>query len=338
LIESIRENRGDGKPFLAYLAFTAVHDPVQVPEPWLSKYRGNYVDGYEELRIRRWEAAKKVGVVGQDAKLAERHPNIRPWAELSDEKRALEARGMEVYAGMLEAMDYHYGRVVDFLKDIGEYDNTVIIFLSDNGANPAYSEQYPGVAGSGFMDQFDNSLDNIGQVGSNYAYGMGFSSGSSGPLDKFKLTVSEGGIRSPLLISGPGIKAGQKNGAFTNVMDIMPTILEITGVDYITELQGNKVEAMRGRSMLGLLNGTKQAIYDDTEFFGGEMNGDQWMRQGDFKALKVSAPFGTGAWQLFNVVKDPGEASDLSELMPEKLEMLTNAWDQYAQDVGVVAR
>jgi arylsulfatase A-like enzyme len=338
LIDTIRENKGDGKPFLAYLAFTAVHDPVQVPEPWLSKYRGKYNDGYEALRVRRWEAAKKIGVVREDAKLADRHPGIKPWAELSDEERALEARGMEVYAGMLEAMDYHYGRVVDFLKDIGEYDNTVIIFLSDNGANPAYSEQYPGVAGSDFMDQFDNSLDNIGHAGSNYAYGMGFSSGSSGPLDKFKLTVGEGGIRSPLIISGPGIKGGQQTGAFTNVMDIMPTILEMTGVDYITELEGSKIEPMRGRSMLSLLDGTKQAIYDTTEFFGGEMNGDMWMRQGDFKAQMVSAPFGTGTWQLFNLAKDPGEASDLSGLMPEKLEMLKNAWDQYAKDVGVVPR
>ena len=338
LIDTIRENQGDGQPFLAYLAFTAVHDPVQVPEPWLSKYRGKYDDGYEALRLRRWEAAKAIGVVGQDAQLADRHPLIKPWDQLSDDERAREARGMEVYAGMLEAMDYHYGRVIDYLKDIGEYDNTIVIFLSDNGSNPAYSEQYPGVAESGFMDQFDNSLDNIGHVGSNYAYGIGFSSGSSGPLDKFKLTVGEGGIRSPLLIAGPGIKPGGQSGAFTNAMDIMPTILELTGVDYLTELQGNKVEPMRGRSMSGLLNGTKQAIYDDTEFFGGEMNGDQWMRQGDFKALMVSVPFGTGNWQLFNLASDPGEANDLSELMPEKLDTLKRAWNEYSKEVGVVAR
>ncbi len=250
LIDAIRENRGDGKPFLAYLAFTAVHDPVHVPEPWLSKYRGEYDDGYEALRVRRWEAAKKIGVVGQDAELADLNVLIKPWDELSDDERALEVRGMEVYSGMLEAMDYHYGRVVDFLKDIGEYDNTVIIFLSDNGANPAYSEQYPEVIEKGFMDQFDNSLDNIGQPGSNYAYGVGFSSGSSGPLNKFKLTVSEGGIRSPLLISGPGIKGGSQNNAFAYVTDIMPTILEIAGVDYVSELEGRKVEPMRGRSML----------------------------------------------------------------------------------------
>ncbi len=336
LMESIRENRGDGKPFLAYLAFTAVHDPVHVPEPWLSKYRGNYDDGYEALRVRRWEAAKRVGVVRQDAELTGRHPLVKPWDELSEDERALEVRGMEVYAGMLEAMDYQYGRVVDFLKDIGEYDNTVIIFLSDNGANPTYSEQYPGVAGSEFMDQFDNSLDDIGNPGSNYAYGTGFASGSSGPLDKFKITVSEGGIRSPLLISGPGIEGDRQIDAFAYVTDIMPTILDITGVDHVTEFEGRKIEPMRGRSMVGLLDGTKETIYGDTEFVGGEMGGDKWMRQGDFKAVQVSVPFGSGEWQLFDVVKDPGESKDLSQSMPEKLETLKTAWDQYAKNVGVV--
>jgi len=338
LMDSIRENRGDGRPFLAYLAFTAVHDPVHVPEPWLSKYRGVYDDGYEALRVKRWEAAKKIGVIGQDAELAELSRLIKPWDELSDDERAVEVRGMEVYAGMLESMDYEYGRVVDFLKDIGEYDNTIIIFLSDNGANPAYSEQYPGVVAENFMDQFDNSLDNIGHPGSNYAYGTGFSSGSSGPLDKYKLTVSEGGIRSPLLISGPGIEGGSQNNAFAYVTDIMPTILEIADVEYVTEFQGRTVEPMRGRSMLGLLDGTKETIYGATEFVSGEMNGDMWTRQGDFKALKVAEAWGgTGVWQLFDLAKDPGETNDLAELMPEKLEMFKSAWNQYANDVGVVS-
>lgn len=174
--------------------------------------------------------------------------------------------------------------------------------------------------------------------GSNYAYGAGFSSGSSGPLDKFKLTVGEGGIRSPLLISGPGIKGGNQNNAFAYVTDIMPTILEITGVNHVTEFKGRTVEPMRGHSMLGLLDGTKQTIYDATKFVGGEMNGDKWIRQGDFKALLVSVAWGgTGVWQLFDLAKDPGEANDLAELMPEKLETLKTAWAEYANEVGVVS-
>jgi arylsulfatase len=336
LMDSIRENRDDGKPFLAYLAFTAPHDPLHVPEPWLSKYRGKYDDGYEALKTKRWKAAKKLGVLSNNAKLAERHPFIKPWDALSDDEKAVEARGMEVYAGMLEAMDYHYGRVVKFLKDIGEYDNTIVIFLSDNGANPFYSNQYPGADEEGFQDMFDTRLENIGNPGSNYAYGIGFASSSGGPLDKFKLTVGEGGIRSPLLIAGPGIKSGQQSDAFVYVTDIMPTILELARVDYPENFQGRKLDPMRGRSMAPLLDGTKKTIYKDTEFVGGELNGDKWMRQGDFKAVMVSKPYGTAQWQLFNVAKDPGEAEDLSKSIPDKLNELKAAWDDYAKEVGVV--
>jgi arylsulfatase len=261
---------------------------------------------------------------------------IKPWGQLSDEERALEARGMEVYAGMLDAMDYHYGRVVEFLKDIGEYDNTIVIFLSDNGANPWYSHEYPEADSPEFQAQFDNSLENIGRPGSNHAYGIGFASGSGGPLDKFKMTVGEGGIRVPLIISGPGIKAGQQSDAFAYVWDIMPTVLEIAGVEYPEELQGRKVEPMRGRSMLGLLDGSKKAIYGEDEFIGGEMGDGKWMRQGKFKAARVPKPYGTGEWRLFNVVADPGEANDLSTKLPEKLQALKAAWVDYANDVGVI--
>jgi arylsulfatase len=237
---------------------------------------------------------------------------------------------------MLDAMDYHYGRVVDFLKDIDEFENTVIIFISDNGANAWYSEEYPGADTPEFRDQFDLSTENIGNPGSNYAYGIGFASSSGGPLNKFKMTVGEGGIRVPLLISGPGIRAGYQSEAFAYVWDILPTILEMAGVEYPTEFNDRKVEAPRGRSMMGLLDGSRKAIYGDEEFVGGEMGGGKWMRQGDFKAVMVPMPYGTGAWKLFNVVEDPGEANDLSQAMPEKLETLKAAWDQYAADVGVI--
>jgi arylsulfatase len=336
LTDAIRANLGDGKPFLAYLAFTAVHDPLQVPEPWLSKYRGDYDDGYEALRAKRWQAAKGKGLVPQGAELAEPYAKIKPWGELSRQKRAIEARGMEVYAGMLDAMDYHYGRVVDLLRDTGEYDNTVIVFLSDNGANPYYSQDYGGAGQAEFEDQFDSSLENIGRPGSNYAYGIGFASSSSGPLDKYKWTASEGGIRVPLITAGPGIEGGLRSDAFAYVWDIMPTLLEIAGVDYPAEFQGRQIDPMRGRSLLGLLGGSEESIYGDDEFVGGEMGDGKWMRQGDFKAVWVPEPYGPGEWQLFNVAEDPGEANDLAESMPDKLESLKAAWERYAADVGVV--
>jgi arylsulfatase len=336
LMDMIREHRGTERPFLAYLAFTAPHDPLHVPEPWLSKYRGNYDKGYEVLKQRRWKAAKRLGFVPPGAELAEPNALIKPWRDLSDDERTLEARGMEVYAGMVEAMDHHYGRVIDFLKDIGEYGNTIVIFLSDNGANPWYSEEYPGADEPEFRNLFDNSLGNIGHPGSNYAYGIGFATGSGGPLDKFKFTVGEGGIRSPCLIAGPGVRGRRQVDAFAYVTDVMPTILELAGVEHPATFEGRRIEPMRGRSMAGLLDGSTEAIYRPDELVGGEMGGGKWMRQGDFKAVMVPKPYGTGVWQLFNVADDPGEANDLAKEMPSRLSTLRSAWDRYADEVGVI--
>ncbi len=336
LIESIRENRGDGKPFLAYLAFTAPHDPLHVPEPWLSKYRGNYDDGYEALKAQRTAAARQRGLVSGSAPMPERYHMVKAWDSLTKEQQALESRGMEVYAGMVNNMDYHFGRVVQFLKDIGEYDNTIVIFLSDNGPNPWYSEDYPGNRGSKWFAQFDNSIDNLGHPMSHYAYGMGWGSASAGPLDLFKMTVAEGGIRSPMLIAGPGVKGGRQVDAFAYVWDVMPTILELAGIPHPEKYRGRQVERMRGQSLKGVLTGSTEAVYDEDDFVGGEILNGKWMRQGNFKAVSVAPPYESGDWQLYNVVDDPGETHDLAKERPEILKKLQAVWDRYAKDVGVV--
>jgi arylsulfatase len=274
--------------------------------------------------------------VPENAKTPALHERVKKWDSLSAEEKALQARGMEVYAGMVSNMDYHLGRVVSFLKDIGEYDNTVILFLSDNGPNPWFSDDYPGNRGSKFMAQFDNSKENIGRPMSHYAYGNGWASASAGPLDLFKMTVGEGGIRSPLIISGPGVKGGRQTDAFAYVTDIMPTMLEMAGLEHPKTFNGNKVEPMRGHSMTGVLSATRKEVYAANEFQGGEMQNGKWMRQGDLKAVSVAPPFGTGKWALYDVVKDPGETRDLANEKPEALSRLMQAWDQYAKDVGVV--
>jgi len=337
LIDAIREDHGDGQPFLAYLAFTAPHDPMHVPEPWLSMYRGDYDEGYEVLKAERAAAARRLGLVPDGAQAPGRHPLLEAWDALTEEEHAIEARGMEAYAGMVSNMDYHFGRVVSFLEDIGELDNTIVIFLSDNGPNPWVSEDYPGNRGSGWFAQWDNRLENIGHPMSHYAYGMGWGSASAGPLDLFKMTVGEGGIRAPLLMAGPGIDAGNQTGAFAYVWDIMPTVLELTGtVPAEGEYRGREVERMRGRSLMGLLNGSATEVYAADELIGGEMQNGKWMRRGNYKAVSVSPPYGTGEWYLYDVAEDPGETRDLAGELPEVLSELMNAWDLYAQDVGVV--
>ncbi|HCU53659.1 MAG TPA: sulfatase [Gammaproteobacteria bacterium] len=337
LMNAIRADRADGKPFLAYLAFTAPHDPMHVPEPWLSKYRGRYDGGYAELKARRADRAKELGLVAADAALPAPHLMLQDWDSLSAEEQALQSRGMEAYAGLVENMDYHYGRVIDFLKDVGEYDNTIIIFLSDNGPNPWSSEDYPGNAGSEWFAQFDNSIDNIGNPMSHYAYGMGWGSASAGPLDLFKMTVGEGGIRAPLIIAGPGIQADKQAAAFAYVWDIMPTILEYAGVSYPEQHEGRAIEPMRGRSLKPVLSGAADNVYAADELISGEMQNGKWIRQGSYKAVAVSAPYGDGIWRLYNLADDPGETNDLAAVEPDRMAALQAAWQDYADDVGVVA-
>jgi arylsulfatase len=337
LMDSIRENHGDGQPFLAYLAFAAPHDPLHVPEPWLSKYKGRYAQGYEALRRSRIEGSKRSGVVPSDAAPPERHPLVRPWSSLTEEERAWETRQMEVYAGMVENLDYHLGRVVQFLRDIDEYDNTIIIFFSDNGSNPWVSEDYPGNRESDYLKQFDNRLDNIGHRTSHSAYGIGWAQAGSGPLDLFKMAVGEGGIRSPLIITGPGVEGdGRTVRSFAYVTDLMPTMLELADLRHPERFGGRDVLPMRGHSMVGLLKGKAASIYSADESVGGEMFGGRWLRKGDHKAILVANPYGSGEWQLYNVVKDPGETHDLAKEQPDLLEELQHAWDQYADEVGVL--
>jgi arylsulfatase len=336
LIDAIRENQGDGKPFLAYFAPTAAHDPIHVPEPWLSKYRGRYDDGYEALKARRIASAKRVGLIPESAPAPGRHPKTKPWASLNSDEKAWESRAMEAYAGMVECMDYHIGRVINYLKDIGEYDNTIIIFTSDNGPNPWYSEEYPSNAGSEWMKQFDNSLENIGRPGSFVGYGIGWASASAGPLDYFKLTVGEGGIRTPLIIAGPDVKGRRQIDSFAYVTDVMPTILELAQTEHPENYRGRKVERMRGRSLAGVTSGSQEDTYARDTLIGGEMMNGKWMRKGDYKAVLVAKPFGPGSWRLYDTVKDPGETADLSTEQPVILEELRAAWDRYAKDVGVI--
>ena len=183
---------------------------------------------------------------------------------------------------------------------------------------------------------FDNSVENLGHPNSNYAYGIGWSAASSGPLSLAKMTVGEGGIRTPLLIAGPGLREGQQVNSLAYVWDIMPTILELAGITHPESYQGRTVERMHGRSLKDVLHGTTQAVYGEDEFIAGELQNGKWIRQGNYKADSVAPPYGDGKWRLYNLADDPGETRDLSSEQPERLKALQAAWKYYAEQVGVI--
>ena len=332
------DSRDAGKPFFAYLAFTAPHDPLHVPDDWLDKYKGMYDGGYEVLRKSRLDNLKQLGFVSANAIPFPKLPSIPAWASLSDEQKIHEARRMELYSAMIGNVDYQLDRLIKHLKTNGDYDNTLIIFFSDNGANGLTMDQYPGTDKEWVERNSDNRSENLGRPFSRIAQGPAWAQVSMTPYRMFKHFTSEGGIRSPLIISGPGVEnKGSHNDSFSHVMDISATILDAAGVKHPgSSYKGRKVATLRGQSLIDVLSGKSEFVYDDDAVINWELNGARAVRKGDFKLVWLAAPFGNDDWQLYDLEKDPGEINDLSEGLPSQRKEMIEMWNQYSTDVGVV--
>jgi len=336
-----RTDAGD-RPFFAYLPFQAPHWPLQAPEETITKYRGRYDAGPDALREARLAALKRLGLCPPDVTV---HPVVADgepeWSDMSAEERALSARSMEVYAAMVDRMDQNIGRVIDYLTETGELGNTVVIFMSDNGAEGAIVEAVPilgGVIAAEIERNWDNSLDNLGAPNSFIWYGPRWAQAATAPSRLHKAFTTEGGIRVVGFVTWPGFERQHQIGtAFTTVMDIAPTVLELAGVTHPgTDYQGREVEPMRGSSLVPYLSGGPEAVHDAVAGTGWELFGRRAIRQGDWKALYLEQPYGTGAWQLYDLSSDPGEIDDLAASRPEKLAELLTLWDRYVEDTGVI--
>ena len=332
------DSRDAGKPFFAYLSYTAVHDPIHVPDKWLDKYKGRYDKGYEALRKERLNSLQKLGFIPEDTVPFPRLPMIPDWENIPEKQRKVEARRMELYSAMVENIDYHLGRLFKHLKKTGAYENTLVIFFSDNGANGAEMHQYPGTDEAWLDRNSDNRYENMGRRFSRIAQGAAWAQVSMTPFRLFKAFTTEGGIRSPLIISGPGvISRGAHSDAFAHVMDITATILDAAGVEHPgTSYKGRKVEPLRGRTMMKVLNGKSNFIYDNDTAVNWEMLGFRAVRKGDFKLVWLSIPFGNDDWQLYDLSKDPAELNDLSQERPKLRKEMIAIWNQYSKEVGVV--
>jgi arylsulfatase A-like enzyme len=332
----------DDRPFFAYLPFQAPHWPLQAPDESIAPYRGRYDAGPDELRDARLEALKSLGLCPPDVVP---HPVVADgapeWADMTDDQRALSARSMEVYAGMVDRMDQNIGRVIDYLAGTGELDNTVVIFMSDNGAEGAIVEAMP-LRGAEIAAQIekhcDNSLDNLGRPSSFIWYGPRWAQAATAPSRLHKAFTTEGGIRVVGFITWPGFTRQQEIGtAFATVMDIAPTLLELAGAAHPGETyRGHAVEPIRGRSLVQYLSGDADAVHDAETGTGWELFGRRAIRQGDWKAVHLPPPHGTGDWQLYDLSSDPGEIDDLAGSRPEILAELLRLWERYVQDNGVI--
>jgi arylsulfatase A-like enzyme len=336
------ECRDEARPFFAYLPFSAPHFPLQAPPELIESYRGCYDAGPGALRETRLAALKRLGLVAPDVVPHEVEADCAPWEQLAPGDQAFSARTMEVFAAMVERMDWNVGRVTDWLKQRGQFENTLILFCSDNGAEGAVMEALP-IAGpmiSHFIaENFNNRLENLGRRDSYIWYGPRWAQAATAPSRLHKAYTTEGGIRVVAFAHHPALgRAGQIGTAFSTVMDIPPMLLELAGATHPgTHWRGREIAPLRGHSMLAWLEGTAEAVHSPEYATGWELFGRRAIRQGDWKAVYIPVPtWSTASWQLYDLASDPGEITDLAAQYPDVLRMLLDLWKRYTDETGVL--
>lgn len=329
IMGNIAEFRNDSRPFFAYLALQAPHDPFQLPADWRDRNRGRYDAGYDTIRAQRIERMKTLGILAPDATVSPRLPSAPAWADLTVTEQQESARRMELFAAMVEHMDANIGRLIGYIKTAGIYDNTLIIFLSDNGPEGNWMP-----VGS----PWDSSrVEDWGKAGTFIQYGPGWAQVSAGPLRLFKGFTAEGGIRVPMIIAGPGVRGSERlSAAPTHVMDVTATILDAAGITYPETVDGQPVAPLQGKSIVPLLRGASDLVRTPDDWLGWELFGNRAIRRGDWKLLWLCEPQGAGQWQLYNLAADPGETVDLAKNQPALARELIALWEAYATRNNVI--
>lgn len=341
LISDLKEGQGSEQPFFAMLSFTAPHWPLQAPDTVIEKYKGVYDAGYDVLFEHRLQAQQDLGIIPKDAEGSERLAKGQAWASLTPEQRKTEVRAMEIYAAMVDEMDRYTGKVVNYLKETGQYENTLIVFLSDNGPEghdidetwPA--DLFPKIRA--VIDQTnDFSYEQMGRPGSYTFLGPNWGWAASPAFSMQKGFPTEGGTRSIGIIKLPNTdSAGQRIDSYTNVMDLAPTVLEIANLEAPQGLyKGKNVAPIQGVSLMPILQG--EANHTNERIVGGELFGKYFVRKGDWKMVLMPAPHGTGVAQLFNLKTDLAERHDVAAEHPNVMAEMRDHWQAYVQQNHVI--
>ena len=344
LIGYIDANRGSGKPFFAYVSHQAPHDPYHLPKDWRNRHVGEYDVGWDAIRQARLKRQIEMGIMPPGTQLAERMWFIPDPTLLAPAPRALLGKKMEMYAGMVENMDHHVGRLIEHLKKIGEYDNTIFIVFGDNGAEG--TDLFEMIAGTpGTRDYLFAALNwsqthpnAWGDPGSYVAYGPMWAQVSMTPFAQYKGWTAEGGIRNALIVSGPAVKRpkGSINAGLMHVADLMPTLLEVAGTSYPKTLEGRELPPLIGKSWGAVLAGRAESPRSEQDYMGWEIFGNRAVRQGPWKIRWEHKPLGKSDWELFDLGADPGERRDLAQERPDKLKAMLALWDDYVRTNNVV--
>ena len=301
MIGFIEANRADGKPFFAYVAHQAPHDPYHLPRDWRNRHVGEYDKGWDAVRQERLKRQVELGITPAGTELAERMWFVPDPIVLAPLARAFLGKKMELYAGMVENMDSHVGRLIDYLKKVGEYDNTIFIVFGDNGAEGADIFKMiagtPGTANYLFaaIEWSQTNPNAWGDPHSYVGYGPMWAQVSMTPLSQFKGNLAEGGIRNALIVSGPIVKRppGSINRGVLHVADLMPTLLEVAGASYPKTVNGQELPPLIGKSWVKTLAGEEESPRSAQDYLAWEVFGNRAVRQGDWKLSWQYKPYGT---------------------------------------------
>ena len=344
MIGYIEANRRDGKPFFAYVSHQAPHDPYHLPRDWRNRHVGEYDKGWDVVRQERLKRQMELGIAPAGSQLSERMWFVPDATLLAPASRAMLGKKMELYAGMVENMDFHVGRLIDYLKKIGEYDNTIFIVFGDNGAEGA--DLFKMISGTPGTRDFlfasiqwsQNHPNAWGDPHSYVGYGPMWAQVSMTPFSQYKGNMAEGGIRNALIVSGPVVKRppGSINRGVLHVADIMPTLLELAATSYPKTVHGQMPPPLIGKSWVKLLAGEEESPRLGEDYLAWEMFGNRAVRQGDWKLRWQYKPYGTEQWELFNLTEDMAERHDLAAQQPDKVRELVARWDDYVRANKVI--
>lgn len=325
-IEYINTTKSENKdkPFFLYLAYNAPHWPLQAPKEDIDKYRGKYMGGWENIRLQRYESMKDMGIIDQSWNLS--HDAIVSWNSLDEEKKQEMDLRMSIYAAMIDRMDQNIGRLVSDLKAKNLYDNTIIMFLNDNGASAEFDE-----LGSGPKEQLET------MEGYALTYGKAWANVSNTPFKKYKHWVHEGGIATPLIVHWPEGIAKELRGNMIQdygfLPDIMATCLDLAGTELPMEFNGNYIKQHSGKSLVPIFSGAKERLHSEPIFW--EHEGNKAVRLGKFKLVQEWNK-DDQSWELFDMEKDRSETNNIIEIYPEKANEMIAQYYEWAQEVGVL--
>ncbi len=320
-VERIEGHDSPDNPFFLYLAYNAPHWPLHALPEDIEKYERRYLDGWAELRRERYQRLIDLNLIDPAWPLSPQDEEAYDWDELDDGTRAVMARKMAIYAAQVDRMDQGVGRVVDALKNKGVFENTLILFLSDNGA---CHEGGP----LGF-DAREGQGGKPGTVDSYLSYGISWSNASNTPFRRHKHWVHEGGISTPLIAHWPGhIAENRLNHQVGHVMDIMPTFCDVAEAEYPSHFNENTIIPVEGKSLTPVLEGKERTPHDILHW---AHCGNHAIRNGKWKLVMEKE----GPWELYDMQKDRTELNDLAPRMPEKVNELRTLFLEWAEKVGV---